>query len=612
DEVKKDQVLALLDISDLKTTLNQLKNELATIQKLEGAHRDRYSIEVRRMALQLQNEAADLVERLSLIESQSAELAALNAEIKRLTNAEAAGLGRSRELSALMLQRDALHTYLKEQSKDIEFQRRNLEKARQSRAIFERADIDDMANSLLTEQMQYAEELRRLVAETEYRISLRTILAPCDGYVTDILARQGDAVDAFIPIFAVEETAPAFLEVYISDKSDLVPQVGMKVDIYSSRRKEFNTTGTISFVHPGFSMLSERFSYRGQFLWARKVQVELPKEHQLIPGEVVKVRVHNDSGDKGYITLTAAAANSHDAHSPSAKHPPLLSMELPAAYGQFSSSGVAWIPDDNRYLIAVSDDAAKDPQTYLFYMDEEGTVDTTPVSVAGVKDVKAITSAEDGMLYLVASLNVQEGDKTVDREYIVRMKRDDNGYIAHGQLQILSSLLALSPQQLAALGLAGIERDELSMLSVTGATFHDKALFLALNRPKSPKGVMVWRLHDVDAVFNNQKLQPNQISLYGHVQLASGENAVDIIDIAFDRKGTLWASSTTTDDDQENQAGGLYRIDMFADGHLQATQVFRFPGMQPEGMCLQKDGFTIVFNDETDRPMFCSIDAEEL
>ena len=63
DQVKKDQMLAMLDISDLKTMLDQLKQELNSIQKLERAQRDRYSIDIQRMALQLENDASALIER---------------------------------------------------------------------------------------------------------------------------------------------------------------------------------------------------------------------------------------------------------------------------------------------------------------------------------------------------------------------------------------------------------------------------------------------------------------------------------------------------------------------------------------------------------------------
>ena len=80
---------------------------------MEGAQQERFSLEFQTMDLQLENEASDLSERLSLLESQNTELAGLNAEINRLQKAEEAGLGHTRDLADLIRQRDALASYLR-------------------------------------------------------------------------------------------------------------------------------------------------------------------------------------------------------------------------------------------------------------------------------------------------------------------------------------------------------------------------------------------------------------------------------------------------------------------------------------------------------------------
>ena len=294
EQVKKDQVLVMFDISDLTTHLGQIKKELVSLQEMAGAQRNLYSINAQRVLLQLDNEASELMDRLSLVEAKSTELIGLNTEIERLLNAEKAGLGYSRDLSSLILKRDALASYLQEQSKDVEFQKEQLQKTRKSRKIFETTDVDSISKLLLVEKMDYTESLHREVAATEYRISLRTILAPCDGYITEIFALSGDIVSSFAPVLTVEELKPHFLDVYIPESSSLEPESGMEVEIFSSRDDTFNTEGTISFVHPGFARASERVSFRGQVFWARKVRVELPPDHQLIPGEVVNVRLNGN------------------------------------------------------------------------------------------------------------------------------------------------------------------------------------------------------------------------------------------------------------------------------------------------------------------------------
>jgi len=308
EQVEKDQLLAMLDISDLTTHLSHLKNELTNLQKLANAQRDLYSINAQRVLLQLDNEASELMDRLSMIEAKSTELAGLNAEIERLKSAEEAGLGYNRDLSALTLQRDALASYLREQSKVLEYQKNKLAKTRQSRKMLEKTDIDSVSKLLLVEQMDHTESLHREVAATEYRINLRTVLAPCDGYITEVFALPGDIVDAFAPVVIVEELKPRFLDVYVPESANLEPVSGMLVEIFSSRDKEFNTMGTITFVHPGFAQASERVSYRGQVFWARKVRVQLPPDHQLIPGEVVNVRLIKNGGNSLFSSIFSKTA----------------------------------------------------------------------------------------------------------------------------------------------------------------------------------------------------------------------------------------------------------------------------------------------------------------
>ncbi|MDZ7377496.1 MAG: HlyD family secretion protein, partial [candidate division KSB1 bacterium] len=518
DEVKKDQILAILDISDLKTTLDQLQEELTSFQRLKRAQRDRYSIQVHRMALQLENEAADLVERLSLIRSKSTELAGLNAEIERLQQAEQAGLGHSRDLADLVLQRDALATYLNELNKDLAFQTQKLERTRKSRQMLSAADIDSMAESLLWEQMEYAESLRRLVAETDHRINLRSVIAPCDGFVTEILARPGDVIDAFLPIITVEEARPTYLDVYIPEQSNLTLQAGMTAEIYSSRSRKYNTTGVVTFIHPEFTRASERLSFRGQIFWARKVRVELPKDHQLLPGEVVNVRILKKNAANQSASLIASEKKSADANPLQKKAPSVIPMEVPQNLWnktRFEPSGVAWLPDIQKFLIVSDDtgiqDALNDHAPYLFLMDESGNVAEAPMPLLGIEkinDLEAIAPAGNGAFYLISSQNISKKNKRPgSRELIIKVQRDGEKLVVQGQVQFLSLLLnSFSLPELRALGLEKFEADGQPVLNIEGAAFHDHALYLGLKEPVTNKGAIIWKLENVDDIFTSRKL----------------------------------------------------------------------------------------------------------
>jgi hypothetical protein len=242
----------------------------------------------------VENEASDLMERISSIESKIAELAGLKSQIDRLEAAEKAGLGTGRDLPALVIQRDALEAYLSlqrgelarlsEYSRDLKNARRRLAKS----------GLDSMTQSLLVEQLAHAEVLGREITVTENRIRLRTLVAPCDGVVTDINAWPGDVVQHFDSVLTIEGKGPGFLTVYLPERASLKPEYGMKARIFSTRGRKFNTSGTVVFVHPGISRAPARLSFRGQVFWARKVRVMLDSTHELLPGEVVNVRLEKN------------------------------------------------------------------------------------------------------------------------------------------------------------------------------------------------------------------------------------------------------------------------------------------------------------------------------
>ncbi len=294
DTVRKDQVLAVLDISDLTAFLGNLQNEFAKTERLGRAQENRSAVEVERLRLQVENEASELMQRISTIESQSAELAGLKAQIDRLENAEKAGLGTSRDLPALVIQRDALEAYLSRQRGELTRLSEYTRDLKNARRRLAKADLDSMTKSLLTEQMEHSEELRREIVIAENRIRLRTLVSPCDGVVTDINAWQGDVVQDFDSVLTVEGREPGYLTVYLPEKTTLRPESGMRAKIFSSRGRKYNTGGTVVFVHPGISRAPDRLSFRGQLFWARKVRVTLDSSQALIPGEVVNVRLEKN------------------------------------------------------------------------------------------------------------------------------------------------------------------------------------------------------------------------------------------------------------------------------------------------------------------------------
>jgi multidrug resistance efflux pump len=276
DRVRKDQVLAMLDVSDL----------------IDGHS----AVEMQRLRLQLENEAADLMDRIATLESRAAQLATLNGQIERYRNAEKAGLGSSRDLNDLVLQRDGLEAYMRLQAG---------EKARLSKdaavlnSAIKQLKAGNEANrpgSALTGQSAHSEEIGRGNALIASRIRMRSLVSPCDGVVTDINARPGDVVEEFDSLITVEERIPGMMTVYLPEKTTIHPDSGTSVRISSPRGRKYDTNGTVIFVHPGISRAPGRLSFRGQLFWARKVRVALDSSHALLPGEVVTVHFSPEGG----------------------------------------------------------------------------------------------------------------------------------------------------------------------------------------------------------------------------------------------------------------------------------------------------------------------------
>ncbi len=184
-----------------------------------------------------------------------------------------------------------------------------------------------------------------------------------------------------------------------------------------------------------------------------------------------------------------------------------------------------------------------------------------------------------------------------------------------GQVQFLSLLLrSFNLSELKTLGLEKFEADDQPVLNIEAAAFHDNTLYLGLKEPVSEKGAIIWKLENVDDIFKTQKLAPNQLLVYGYVKLGQHKNkSAGFSDLMFDQNGRLWALSTIVDAGNDDQLGGFHRIDRIADGRLEATRIFSFPGLKPEGICLQgKERFLIVFDKDNENPVFCYVDTKGL
>ncbi len=622
DAVAANQLLAVMDTSDLDTERQWVVAELKGLEASLDADRIRYSLEYERMRMQGDASQAGLVERRAAAQAKKAELAAVNAEIARLSAAERSGLGRSRDLNDLQIRRDALAQFVREVAST------RADPASRARTAAPRgaSDADSVVLSMLGDRFQHVSELKLRLQSLDERIERRRILSPCAGHVVVVNAMPGDDVEGFAPILTVEEPVAAFIDVYIPETSDYTPRAGQRVRVYPHRSGAADAHGTVVFIDPGYSAIPQRLAFRNMVYWARKFRVRLDDGHSLMPGEAAKVEMTDETFD-----FAAAAAAERPVAQPAAPRvasptatPVTLGpseIHVPdslRARSRFEPSGIVWLADIDRFLIA-SDDTSRDrPEhaPWLFLMDRQGTVEPEPIVLAGAEalnDLEAIAQDPDGMLYLVSSQSPsRKGNRPASRRQIYQVRRDGRDFRVVGQVDLVDVLTrSMDASQRKDLGLEEGADPDSPPFEIEAAAWYRGALLLGLKSPRPRDGALLWRLDTPNRLFQDHVLRPGQLSLAARVDLRTSDGRpAAFSDLAVDAGGTLFALSTVPDPSAAGQEGGLHRLVSPKPGILQSTLLRSYPGLKPEGLGVLPDGrFTLVF-DGDDTPPFLFLSTE--
>jgi len=609
--VERDRAIARLDTSDLLAERRRLETELEYLEGLMRSDRRRFALEHRRLELQLETDHHWLAEQHADVQGGLAELATLNAEIERLREAEAAGLGRARDLTDLLVRRDAVARYVTERTKDVRTRPRRRE-GRDGGAVADGEVLD----SMLGDRMERVHEVLRALVVLDQRVARRTVTSPCDGHVVEVLLRPGDVVPAFAPVVAVEDAAVAHATVFVPETQDTKVEVGDRVAVRSRRAGRFDTTGHVAYVYPGFSPLPPRLTFRGQVAWARKLRVRLPDGHTLVPGERVSVdlRPRADAG----ISVVAHAADAPVQAPPREGEPSPLSVPAAlAARSRFEPSGLVWLPDLERYLV-VSDDTGwpdrDDHAPWLFLVDAQGNVEASPLTLHGideVNDLEAVARGPGGRLLLLSSNAISKrGRRPASRQWLLEVERRGRSLTVTHRVALVQALVAShEPGALAALGIDQRAADGLPDVNFEGLAYRDGDLVLGLKRPVDLNGARILRIEDASALLRAGRVEPGRVSVFGVVDLRTEDGrARGISDLVLDGAGGFLALSTVPGAPDDEQVGGAHRITRGADGALVAKTLATWPGHKPEGISIDPAGRTrVVFDADSDTPAWIEL-----
>jgi multidrug resistance efflux pump len=238
-------------------------------------------------------------EEIARFEADRTELYDLSKRIKKLQVASTKGMADTQLLAKLKTERNAL-------SKEVSARSRMLGKQEDSWNP-DAPSKDKAGKAQNAEGLVFGLTDRYL--DIESRIEKGTILSPCDGQVTQVLAWTKDTVDALAPILVVEETTAEYLDAYVPENSPLPVHEGSVVSVAPLHRLLEPVGGTVTFINPGILLIPVRFSSENVQMWGRKIRIKIEPGHELIPGE--KVRIHLTPDSEASLQVSGEETRNH-------------------------------------------------------------------------------------------------------------------------------------------------------------------------------------------------------------------------------------------------------------------------------------------------------------
>lgn len=425
-----------------------------------------------------------------------------------------------------------------------------------------------------------------------------TLRAPVDGQVTQVLRSAGDAVAAGEIVVQLVGAGPSRIVAYAPEEVARSFLPGGAV-LARPRARGHEVAGTILAV--GSEV------------------VEMPPHLWLLPdhprfGLPVYIEVRTGTtpstlfaGEALSVAMQAGTGGAVAAVNPS-HAPPLLAMpESLRAKSRFEGSGMVYLPEWQRFL-AVSDDtglAREDlSPAWVYTFDPVRGLDAEPVVIRGldtVSDLEAVTRADDGSLYLLASQSLsRKGRRPEKRQLLVRVavEAEPRG------LRLLESIPlhdavspALSPEAREAVGFN-------ALLDIEGMTAFEGGLLLGLKAPQDAAGRA--RLLRLRLAPGEKRLAVVEIEPYRTISLPTCRLQAPggVADLFLGKDNTLYLTSTLP---EGPACGSAWRLDL---GSTSSTPVRLedFDGYKPEGIAQDAAGrLQILFDTGEDPPRLTTL-----
>jgi len=586
-DVSPGQIVATLDPRDVDA---KIRIQQAQLGRLEAELR---AVEARSQQQTLSTargfEQAGDSAKVALAKAQgdlqvkAAELDALTARRKELSNLLSRGLVINRELAALDLRHAGLTREVKATRKLVALLAAQLDSTRtRQKALPGNSTVLAVA-PLQEEKKVVLGRLTRLRAQRKALV----LRAPSSGRISAILKRHGEVVRAGEAVVTVVSKATSRVVACVYEKQAMAMRVGRKVTLYARGWSNKTYRGHVVGVGPIVDKVPARCRPEPrQLAWGRDMFIELDEPGELVPGLAFNVSLEKEVT---FINTATAAPAETPPGQPSLMTVPSKLMVA----SRFEPSGLIWAPRLGRYVM-VSDDTGhkgmNDHAPWLFTMSKSGAVDDKPLVVQGARkfnDLESVASGVDDALYLLASQShSKKGNRKASRQIFARLQPAGRGYRLDASVALAQLLDQADESTLASLGLS-----DTSELDIEGMTSFDRGLLIGLKAPLSKDGrAIIWRMKEPDRLLASGKLADAGLSLWAEVALrvkADGrEVAGGIAELLSLPDGTVVVASTASGINPSSQDGSLWHVRRSSAGSVGAQRFVVFAGRKPEGLAL--------------------------
>lgn len=218
------------------------------------------------------------------------------------------------ELEKVKVKYDAVTQQVQENERLLEQAKEVLKLAEQRRAEFATHELtrpsEDAALEAIRKQIEVQEKIMKGLQEQQAAWQARRgveIPSPIEGVVIPIPGQRNDAlqqrpgeevmrhigevVRAGDPILAVAEAKPTEILVYVSEQQLGYLKEGMPVELIRNRTPPKVAPSTVASIGPTIEVMPQRL-WRSPSIpqWGRPVLIGIPRELDLIPGELVGIR----------------------------------------------------------------------------------------------------------------------------------------------------------------------------------------------------------------------------------------------------------------------------------------------------------------------------------